>query len=75
MEKDLSENWFIERCWLTNQEEWPEDITTDPSPDTKSKAKIIKDVLLAAVIQNGGLLLLIQKFSFLKTTRITASLL
>ena len=75
MVKDFTENWFNGPWWLTNQEEWPEGITTDPSPGTENETKIIKEVLPAAVIQNDSLLLLIQKFSFLKIMRITAWLL
>ena len=75
MMKDLSENWFSGPCWLMNQEEWPKNITTHPSPETKSKTKIIKEVLAAVVIENDSLLLLIKKFNFLKTMRFTAWLL
>ena len=58
-----------------NQEEWPKNITAHPSPETESKTKIIKEVLAAVVIENDSLLLLIKKFNFLKTMRITAWLL
>ena len=75
MVKYLSENWFIGTYWLTNPERWSEGITTDPSPETERETKIIKEVLPAAVIQNYSLLLVIKKFIFLKTMRITAWLL
>ena len=75
MVKDLKENWFNGPCWLTNQEEWPKDITTLPSPETESEAKIIKEVFAATVVQNDNFSLLIKKFSFQKATRITAWLL
>ena len=70
MMKDLSENWFSGPCWLTNQEEWPKNITAHPSLENESETKIIKEVLTAAVIENDSLLLLIKKFNFLKTMRI-----
>ena len=49
-----------------------EDITINSSPESENQRKMIKEVLSAAVIQNSSLSLLIQKFSFLKTMRITA---
>ena len=49
MMKDLSENSFSGPCWLTNQEEWPKNITTHPSPETVSETKTINEVLAAAV--------------------------
>ena len=71
----LSSLWVSCKRALTNQEEWPKNITTHPSPETESETKIIKEVLAAAVIENDSLLLLIKKFNFLKTMRITAWLL
>ena len=59
-----------------NEEEWPQDVKTNPSSETQAEAKMIKEVLRVTVTQEPDALgNLMDKFSFKKAIRVTAWLL
>ena len=62
--------------WLGNKDDWPPIITTTRNAETESEAKIIKDVLQSTMNETNQnptnpFSLLIEKFNFQKTLRIT----
>ena len=52
--ENLTESWFKGPAWLTKQDEWSEDTTTDPSAESENERKTIKEVLSATIIQNDS---------------------
>lgn len=67
----LNKLWLEGPSWLKNKQLWPKDITTKATEQTKAESKIIKDVPTTA-IKSDELWNLIDKFSLLKTLRITS---
>ena len=57
--------------WLTNENDWPADIVTDPSVESQAEAKVIKEILATAVQPEQDDLNNLWKWDFWKAVRIT----
>lgn len=68
----LSSVWLPGPQWLLNPDNWPVDLVTHPSKETESEAKIIKEVLAAALETKNEFDELLEKHIFWKTIRISA---
>ena len=64
--------WWKGPSWLTNQDEWPQDIVTIATPQSRAEAKITKEVFNAAVESTDQLDKVFEKFSLSKAIRINA---
>ena len=66
--------WWDGPNWLSNQERWPEDITSVPTKESNAEAKIIKRVLAVAMGNTGEMDQILHKHDLWKTLRISASI-
>ena len=64
--------WWKGPSWLTNQDEWPQDIVTIATPQSRAEAKITKEVFNAAVESTDQLDKVLATFSLSKAIRINA---
>ena len=64
--------WWDGPSWLSNQERWPEDITSVPTKESNAEAKIIKRVLTVSMENTGEMDQILHKHDLWKTLRISA---
>ena len=64
--------WKEGPSWLSNPAEWPVQRVLEPTPDSKSKAKVIKEIFNAAHIEEDVLDPLLDKYPLPKVLRIGA---
>ena len=70
--KQLGERWWKGPEWLSVQENWPEELQTEPIAQTEAEAKAIKEVLSLTVEERSRLEEALEKHGFWITMRITA---
>ena len=70
--KKLNNRWFKGPEWMTNTNEWPEDIVTAASADSESEAKPTKAILKVAVESKDELDMVQEKFQYRKSMRVMA---
>ena len=73
--RDLQDNstWFTGPRWLTNQNEWPKEITTSSADVPQSENKVIKKILQATVQRDPDSIdELVERMSIGKTLRLLA---
>ena len=63
---ECADLWFQGQSWLPYSENWPSDIVTSPSKETQAEAKVIKEVLSVAIVDNKELDHLLQKWGLWK---------
>ena len=67
------ETWLNGPSWLSQKEEWPEQIVTIPSKDSESEKLKIKEIMKTTVVNNPTVTeSLIAKFKLSKAVRIMA---
>jgi hypothetical protein len=64
--------WQEGPSWLSNPAEWPVQRVLEPTPDSKSEAKVIKEIFKAAHIEEDILDPLLDKYPLPKVLRIGA---
>jgi len=70
--KPLTNLWWDGPVWLQDKSSWPEDITTNPTSQSKGEARRIKDVLAIAIQdKNDPLHQVMSKYDLNKSIRIT----
>ena len=68
----LNIRWFNGPEWMTNTNEWPEDIVTVASADSESEAKLTKSILKVAVESKVELDMVLEKYQYRKSMRVVA---
>jgi len=53
--------------WLPKRQKWPTDIETKTTPESQAEAKVIREVLAAAQVQEVNLDTLLGKFTLWQT--------
>ena len=72
-EDQLSTKWLEGSEWLSNPDDWPNEVTVEAIEETEAEAKQKSGEILKAVTQiEDEFNKLLSKYSFWKTTRITA---
>lgn len=69
---NASNLWLKGPSWLSNPEEWPEDIITSPTSESQAEAKITKELLSVTVKKGDELDKLLEKRSIWRTVRVMA---
>ena len=64
--------WWDGPPWLANQEDWPADIVSKSSSESKAEAKVVREVLSVGVNEMNEIDDLMQKFSLRKAVRVCA---
>ena len=67
---ECADLWFQGPSWLPYPENWPSDIVTSPSKETQAEARVIKEVLAGAIVDNKELDQSLQKWGLWKAVRI-----
>lgn len=65
-------SWKEGPTWLSNLSEWPPDKTLKPTPDTRSEAKVVKEIFKAAIAKQDVFDQLVDKHPPPKLLRIGA---
>ena len=66
----IPDNWWNGPSWLSNSDEWPKDICTEPTKETEDESKKIKDILAVSVENKQDTIL--EKYSLWKALRVKA---
>ena len=64
--------WWEGPTWLTEPENWPQDIITSATSETEAEAKVVKDVLMVSKTEKDVLNETLEKHSYWETIRIVA---
>ena len=68
----LRANWFSGPSWLSDENNWPDDITTTPSTESEHEAKQIKVIMATTRSKEDAIGTVIVKFNLWKTLRVTS---
>ena len=67
-----SEMWWKGPTWLANPQEWPPNIVTQPSPESRGELKVQRELFAGAVEVRDDFYLILEKFGLSKAMRICA---
>jgi hypothetical protein len=64
--------WWKGPTWLANPQEWPPNIVTQPSPESRGELKVQRELFAGAVEVRDDFYLILEKFGLSKAMRICA---
>ena len=64
--------WWSGPEWLPKKQKWPSDIETKTTPESQAEAKVIREVLAVAQVQEDSLDTLLGKLTLWRTLRVCA---
>lgn len=68
----MTQSWWHSLEWLASPECWPPDIVTEPSSESKAKAKTVREVFAVAVKEMNEIDVWLQKFPLQKPVQVCA---
>lgn len=68
-QKDL---WWNGPAWLSDSEQWPPDITTSTTLESRAEEKVVKEIFALIQVVSDELDAVLEKFHFWKTMRVCA---